>query len=136
MSRRKVSRKVERELSELAETAFADHQLVWREDLHAWRCGQPDSGIYAFCVFTAPGMTCIWGDLGEAVIRHADSDAIGWLLSQGRKDAVYPDYFASKVEAVSRNDSTAVLWIWHAIHAFARLYDALPKVATDREVQP
>jgi hypothetical protein len=52
-------------------------------------------------VYLYPGLVVMWGDLGEYTFVHGDQDSLRWFLSQGTQDEQYPDYFLSKLRAVS-----------------------------------
>lgn len=86
-----------RSIAHQAATAFAGHVLT--QDGPHWRCGRPDSSIYAFRLYAPPGAVIVWGDLGECVLRHADSDSLGWLVRAAGRDE-YPDYCLGKIEAL------------------------------------
>ena len=88
-----------RTAAHLAAGAFQHHRLT-RDGDH-WLCRSPKSGSYWFCLYAAPGMIVIWGDIGECVLRHASGDSLGWLADTagpGRVD--YPDYCLGKIEAL------------------------------------
>jgi hypothetical protein len=82
---------------------FADHELTvlsrpTEEFPHApevCRCAKPGTGVYSFVVSASPGVICVWGDIGEWVIRH--SGGAGWAWLRGAVDS--PSYLAQKIRA-------------------------------------
>ena len=87
-------------VARLAVESFAGFALSYDPASRVWSCRSPESGMHSFRLFFAPGVTFMWGDLGEFVWRHADADALGWFLAQGRKEERFPDYCLSKLRAV------------------------------------
>lgn len=86
-----------RSIAHQAAKAFAGHALT-QEGPH-WRCGRPGDSSYSFRLYAPPGAVIVWGDLGECVLRHADSDSPGWLVRAAGRDE-YPDYCLGKIEAL------------------------------------
>lgn len=101
MSREERARDVEATISHLASTSFAGFELSYDVKTRSWRCRHPNHGNHAFRVYLYPGLVVMWGDLGEYTFVHGDQDSLRWFLSQGTQDEQYPDYFLSKLRAVS-----------------------------------
>jgi hypothetical protein len=74
-------------INELASKSLADHVLTHVDG--RWTCARADrSSMYSFNLRFEPGMVVIWGDLGEFVLRHSDSDSIAWFVTAGSRDYV------------------------------------------------
>jgi hypothetical protein len=81
------------QIAEMAREAFAQHVCERREG--GWLCRRPGTSVYAFWVFTTPGAIVFYGDLGEAILRPSDRDALPWLRGAVRS----LDYVIEKVRA-------------------------------------
>ena len=82
-------------IAKLAAESFKNHQIVKRLDVDLfrhWRCGQPNTNIYAFNITTIPGRIVVTGDIGVLVVER-EPDMLPWC--QGAIDSI--DYFAQKV---------------------------------------
>ena len=104
----------------LAVELFADHALI-KEGAREWRCGRKGTVVYSARILFRPGMIAVWGDLGEWILRHGDSDSIGWL----RGAISSPDYLLSKVQAGEKerfypDDALAWLRSEDAVHTYGR----------------
>lgn len=99
MSRLERSSDVRATIERLAAQAFENFELTYDAESMSWSCRNPKHGHHAFRLYFQPGMIVMWGDIGEYVWRHSDSDSIGWYTSQGAKTGDYPDYFLGKLRA-------------------------------------
>lgn len=86
---------IEKEIRECSDNAFRNHiiqELARDGVVRCWRCGQPDTGVYAFWITTYPGTIVVSGDIGELIVeRHYDM--LPWC--RGSVDST--SYFAEKV---------------------------------------
>lgn len=86
---------VEKTIRQLSDHAFRNHviqELARDGVVRCWRCGEPDTGIYAFWITTYPGTIVVSGDIGELIVaRHYDM--LPWC--RGSVDST--SYFAQKV---------------------------------------
>jgi hypothetical protein len=108
-----------------ADEAFQHHVITKTGD-ERWRCGRPDTSIYAFTVVTAPGVVILYGDIGEMIFRHGAADTIAWLKGAGhdyllskmrpyRKEGFYVGDIADWLrersdECGEENDETVLFW--------------------------
>lgn len=92
-------KEVEATIKRLAAESFKDHVL---KDVGPgeFYLGKPGTSCYSFRLLFRPGMVCVWGDLGEWVLRHADRNSVGWF--RGATDS--PDYLLSKVQAGEKEE--------------------------------
>lgn len=85
----------EKTIRQCSDNAFRNHiiqELARDGVVRCWRCGQPNTGVYAFWVTTYPGTIVVSGDIGELIVeRHYDM--LPWC--RGSVDST--SYFASKV---------------------------------------
>ena len=82
-------------ISQNAKDAFKDHQIteLSRDGVfRSWRCGRPNSGVYAFYITTTPGCLIVTGDIGDLIVERM-YDMLPWC--RGSVDSI--DYFAGKV---------------------------------------
>lgn len=86
---------LERMVAENAAKAFADHVVAveLEHGLHRhYRCGKPDSGVYAFHIVTFPGRLIVSGDIGDMAWTRCD-DMLNWAMGAVHSTG----YFAEKV---------------------------------------
>jgi hypothetical protein len=122
MASRKSREERIRTVDELAESAFEDHVLL-PEGEGRWFCGRPGTGMYHFRIVMSPGCILLYGDIGEAVFRCHERDALAWLLASmggGR------DYILGKCpQAVENKDrsgwASQSLWHHRALKRFCEL---------------
>ena len=101
------------QIQAFAVDAFKDHEitvLTDTEHVKLYRCGQPGSSVYAFYVAGLPGAVAFYGDLGEAILRPSDRDALGWLRGAVRS----PSYLIEKVQPQPDREfyaGDAIAWI-------------------------
>lgn len=124
MTRQRTAQATYETIEKLALRSFAKHELVERHSLPSkstsgepapfigtFRVGEKNSSIYAFLIHVDTAVVCVWGDLGEYVLRHNDGDSLRWLLDAGcgpnaEDGAHYCDYFLSKVRAIDHQSRT------------------------------
>lgn len=81
-------------IQRIAKDSFANH-VVTEEAPGEYRVARPGTGIYGFWLLFRPGMVCVWGDLGEWVLRHGDRDSVGWFRGASNS----PEYLCEKTRA-------------------------------------
>lgn len=81
MSNRETSHEVAAKIAKMAAASFKDHALTsLREGVPSWwHVGKPGTNVYASRLIFAPGLICIYGDVGEMALRHSGASSIGWL---------------------------------------------------------
>lgn len=103
LTRLEVERKRIADVAAQAARAFAEHQIkaLWialpfenacNLGVQAWRCGPPNSGIYAFTIYAMPGRLIVCGDIGTVVLERT-YDMLAW--ARGSIHDI--GYFAEKV---------------------------------------
>ena len=82
-----------KQIHEFAVDGFKDHRVKLLRP-GAWKCSRVGSWVYGFIVAELPGALVIYGDLGEAIFRPADTDVMPWL----RGAVGSADYLVSKIQ--------------------------------------
>lgn len=86
------------DIARMAAERYATMTVAWNAEHHAYLCMPAERNGWCF-VATPPGAVILYGDVGEAILRHSDSDSLGWLRRAASREE-YPDYLLSKVEAM------------------------------------
>lgn len=95
------------DIERFAVESFANHRIEqWcgpndsnPKTPHVFRCSSPGTNSYSFTVVLSPGTICVWGDLGEWILRHSDHDSYSWLTGAVNS----PQYMISKIRAGEGN---------------------------------
>ena len=94
-----TSAAVANKIARMAARAFAEHVLVCKnrdERFSWWLLSKPGTNVYASRLFFAPGVICVYGDVGETILRVSEREPIGWLLGPTPNE-----YLLAKVKAAS-----------------------------------
>lgn len=86
------------DIARMAAERYATMTVAWNAEHHAYLCMPAGRNCWCF-VATPPGAVILYGDVGEAILRHSDRDSLGWLRRAASNEE-YPDYLLSKVEAM------------------------------------
>lgn len=99
---------VKKDVIKYAVEDFADHQIViigaptkeYPDNPTIIKCSKPGTVIHSFTVVLASRVICVWGDIGDWIIYHNNTDPFKWV--SGAIDS--PSYLIGKIVAGEKEE--------------------------------